>query len=92
MLWLGGSFSCVGIPQGKTLLQTPVAGVVIKGLHIKSSLARSLNEGMEAMEYVRKGIFKPHIQIMMFRELPQVYEKLEKGEASERIAFQIADD
>jgi propanol-preferring alcohol dehydrogenase len=54
MLRPGGSLSCVGIPPSKTLLQTPVAGIVIKGLHITGSLVGSLNEGMEAMEYVRK--------------------------------------
>jgi D-arabinose 1-dehydrogenase-like Zn-dependent alcohol dehydrogenase len=64
----------VGIPPGKTLLQTPVAGIVIKGLHIVGSLVGSLKEGMEAMEYARKGIVKPQIQIRKFRELPQVYE------------------
>jgi alcohol dehydrogenase, propanol-preferring len=70
MLRPGGSLSCVGIPLGKTLLHTPIAGIVIKGLHITGSLVGSLREGMEAMEYVRKGIVKPQIQIKKFRELP----------------------
>ena len=30
MLRQGGSLSCVGIPPGKTLLQIPVAGIVIR--------------------------------------------------------------
>jgi alcohol dehydrogenase, propanol-preferring len=85
MLRPGGSLSYVGIPSGKTLLQTPVVGIVIKGLHITGSLVGSLKEGMEAMEYVRKGIVKPQIQIRKFRELPQVYEQLEKGDVSGRM-------
>jgi propanol-preferring alcohol dehydrogenase len=92
MLRAGGSLSCVGIPPGKTLLQTPVAGIVIKGLHITGSLVGSLKEGMEAMEYVRKGIVKPEIQIRKFSELPQVYEQLEKGDVSGRIVLQMADE
>ena len=91
MLRAGGTLSCVGIPPGKTLLQTPVAGIVIKGLHIVGSLVGSLKEGMEALDYVRKGIVKPQIQIRKFRELPQVYEELEKGDISGRIVLQMSD-
>jgi propanol-preferring alcohol dehydrogenase len=91
MLWPGGSLSCVGISSSKTLLQTSVAGVVIKGFHITGSLVGSLKEGMEAMEYVRKGIVKPQLEIRKLRELPQVYEQLEKGDVSGRIVLRIAD-
>jgi propanol-preferring alcohol dehydrogenase len=82
MLRPGGSLSCVGILPGKTLLQIPVAGVVIKSLHITGGLVGSLKEGMEAMEYVQKGVVKPQVEIKKFRELPQVYEQLEKGDVS----------
>ena len=91
MLRPGGSLSCVGISSSKTLLQTPVARVVIKGFHITGSLVGSLKEGMEAMEYVRKGIAKPQLEIRKLRELPQVYEQLEKGDVSGRIVLWIAD-
>jgi propanol-preferring alcohol dehydrogenase len=92
MLRPGGSLNCVGIPPGKTLLQIPVAGIVIKGLRITGGLVGSLKEGMEAMEYVRKGIVKPQVEIRKFRELPQVYEQLEKGDVSGRIVLRIADE
>lgn len=46
---------------------------------------------MEAMEYVRRGIVKPQIQIKKFRDLPLVYEQLEKGDVSGRVVLQIAD-
>jgi propanol-preferring alcohol dehydrogenase len=92
MLRPGGSLSCVGIPPGKTLLQTPVAGIVIKGLHITGSLVGSLKEGIEAMEYVRKGIVKPQVEVRKFRELPQIYEQLEKGDVSGRIVLRMADE
>jgi propanol-preferring alcohol dehydrogenase len=92
MLRPGGSLSCVGIPAGKTLLQIPVAGIVVKGLHITGGLVGSLKEGMEAMEYVRKGVVKPRVEIRKFRELPQVYEQLEKGYVSGRIVLRIADE
>jgi propanol-preferring alcohol dehydrogenase len=91
MLRAGGSLSCVDIPPGKMLLQTPVAGIAIKGLHITGSLVGSLKESMEAMEYVRKGIVKPQVEIRKFRELPQVYGQLEKGDVSGRIVLRIAD-
>ncbi len=53
MLRPGGSLICVGIPPGKTLLQIPVAGIVIKGLHITGSLVGSLKEGMDGMRAER---------------------------------------
>lgn len=62
--------SCVGIPPGKTLFQTPVARIAIKGPHITGNLVDSLKEGKEAMEYVRMGIVKPQVEIRKFRELP----------------------
>jgi alcohol dehydrogenase, propanol-preferring len=91
MLRPGGSLSCVGIPPSKTLLQTPVAGIVIKGLRVTGSLVGSLKEGMETMEYVQKGIVKPQVEIRKFGELPQVSEQLEKGDVSERIVLRMAD-
>ena len=65
---------------------------MIKGLHITGSLVGSPKEGMEATEYVRKGIVKPQVEIRRFRGLPQVYEQLEKGDVSGRIALRIADE
>jgi alcohol dehydrogenase, propanol-preferring len=47
---------------------------------------------MEAMEYVRKGIVKPQVEIRKFRELLQVYEQLEKGDVNGRIVLQIANE
>ena len=92
MLRPGSNLSCVGIPPGKTLLQTPVAGIVVKCLHITGSLVGSGKECMEAMEYVRKGIVKPQAQIQKFSELPQVYEQLEKRDVSGRVVLQIFDN
>ena len=91
MLRPGGSLSYVGIRPGKTLLQTLVAGIVIKGLHITGSLAGSAKEGMEVMEYVQKGMVNPQIEIRKFRENFYSYEQLKKGDVSGRIALQIAD-
>jgi len=72
------------------LLQIPVAGIVIKDLYITGSLVGSLNEGMEAMYYARKGMIKPQVEIRKFRGLPQVYEQLEKGDVSGQIVLRIA--
>jgi alcohol dehydrogenase, propanol-preferring len=70
MLRPGCSLSCVGIPPGKTLLQTPAARIAIKGPHITGNLVDSLKEGKEAMEYVRMGIVNPQVEIRKFRGLP----------------------
>ena len=63
---------------------------MIKALHITGGLVGSLKEGMEAIEYVRKGIVKPQVEIRKFRELPQAYKQLEKADVSGRIVLRIA--
>ena len=92
MLRCGGTLSCVGIPPGKTLVQTPVAGIAIKGLKISGNLIGSLRETMEALRYVREGQVKPHVEVRAFRELPTVYEELEKGDILGRVVLKVGDD
>lgn len=85
----GGSLCMVGIPPGDVCLDTPIATIVIKGLRIHGNLVGSLEETLKAVEMVRNGKVKPHVQIRPFQELPQVYEMLEKGDISGRIVLQL---
>jgi D-arabinose 1-dehydrogenase-like Zn-dependent alcohol dehydrogenase len=91
MLRVGGTLSCVGIPPGRPVLETPICTIVIKGLRITGNLVGSLKECMEAVELVRRGMVKPEIRVRPFRDLPQVYEEMEKGDISGRIVLQIAE-
>lgn len=90
MLRVGGTLSCVGIPPGKPCLETPICTIVIKGLRITGNLVGSLKECMEAVDLVRRGVVKPVIKVRPFRELPQVYEEMEKGDIAGRVVLQIA--
>lgn len=92
MLRAGGHLCCCGIPAGESFLQTPVAGIVIKGLHITGNLIGSLQETLEAIKLVQNGSVKPKIEIRKFVELPRVYEELEKGDISGRVVLKIADE
>lgn len=47
------------------------------------------SETLQAVEFVRSGKVKPHIEIRKFRELPEVYEKLEKGDIPGRIVLEV---
>ncbi|KAK4941061.1 hypothetical protein LTR10_018982 [Elasticomyces elasticus] len=89
MIRVGGSLSLVGIPPGDVCLDTPVATIVIKGLKIQGNLVGSLKETLEAVELVRNGKVKPHVQIRPFRDLPQVYDMLEKGDIPGRIVLEM---
>jgi propanol-preferring alcohol dehydrogenase len=91
MLRVGGTLSCVGIPPGRPSLETPICTIVIKGLKITGNLVGSLKECMEAVDMVRRGIVKPVVKVRPFRDLPQVYEEMEKGDISGRIVLQIAE-
>lgn len=92
MLRVEGTLSCVGIPAGRPHLETPISTIVIKGLRITGNLVGSLKECMEAVNLVRRGVVKPAIKIRPFRELPQAYEEMEKGDVAGRIVLKVADD
>ncbi|GAB1203086.1 hypothetical protein APSETT445_001712 [Aspergillus pseudonomiae] len=91
MLRVGGTLSCVGIPPGRPVLETPICTIVIKGLKITGNLVGSLKECMEAVDLVRRGVVKPEIKVRKFKELPQVYEEMEKGDIAGRIVLQISE-
>ncbi|KAK3707737.1 hypothetical protein LTR37_011914 [Vermiconidia calcicola] len=92
MLKIGGVMSCIGIPSGGGKIETPVSEIVIKGLKIKGNLVGNLKECLEAVEMVRTGLVKPKIYIRPFRDLPAVYEELEKGDIAGRVVLKIGED
>ncbi|OKL56195.1 hypothetical protein UA08_08400 [Talaromyces atroroseus] len=92
LLRVGGTLSCIGIPPGRPFIETPISTIVIKGLRITGNLIGSLKECMEAVELTRRGVVTPRVQVRPFRELPQVYEQLEKGDVPGRIVLQIAEN
>ena len=92
MLRIGGTLCCAGIPAGPAHFETPVAAVVIKALNIKGTLVGSLKQTLEAVDLVRSGQVKPTVTVRPFRDLPQVYEELQRGEVKGRIVLKIAED
>lgn len=90
MLRIGGTLCCIGIPPGDVHLTTPIATIIIKGLKVVGNLVGSMTETMEAVELVRKGEVKPHIEIREFEELPRIYEMLEKGDILGRVVLKVA--
>ncbi|KAL4788316.1 hypothetical protein BJX76DRAFT_173722 [Aspergillus varians] len=92
MLRVGGTLSCVGIPPGRTTLETPICTIIIKGLKIRGNLVGSLKECMEAVDLTRRGMVKPKIKIRPFRDLPHVDEEMERGDISGRIVLQVDTD
>jgi alcohol dehydrogenase, propanol-preferring len=92
MLRIGGTLCCVGIPPGDVSLDTPIAAIVIKGLRIIGNLVGSMKETLEAVDFVRSGKVKPHAKIREFKDLPEAYEMLEKGDIPGRIVLRISKD
>lgn len=91
MLRIGGTLSCIGIPPGRPFIETPVASIVIRGLKITGNLIGSLKECMEAVDLTRRGVVIPKVQVRPFKDLPQVYEQLERGDVPGRIVLQVAE-
>lgn len=90
MLRIGGTLCCIGIPPGDVHLTTPVATIIIKGLKVVGNLVGSMSETLEAVELVRKGQVKPHIEVRDFDQLTEVYELLERGDILGRIVLRVA--
>jgi D-arabinose 1-dehydrogenase-like Zn-dependent alcohol dehydrogenase len=65
--------------------------MVIRGLKITGNLVGSLKQCMQAVDLVKRGMVKPEIKVRKFKELPAVYEEMEKGDISGRIVLKIAD-
>ena len=89
VLRIGGALCMVGIPPGDVHLRTPIATIVIKGLRIFGNLVGSMRETLESVELVREGKVKPHVEIRQFRELPDIYGMLEKGDIPGRIVLEV---
>lgn len=92
MLRIGGTMCCIGIPPGGGKIETPVSEIVIKGLKIKGNLVGNLKECLEAVDLVKLGMVKPKTYVRPFRELPTVYEELEKGDIAGRVVLKVGDD
>lgn len=92
LLRLNGTLACVGIPPGGPFLEVPISTIVIKGLRIVGSLVGSLKETLEAVELTRLGIVTPNVEVRPFRDLPKVYEDLEKDAIAGRVVLKVADD
>ncbi len=89
VLRIGGALCMVGIPPGDVHLRTPIATIVIKGIRIFGNLVGSMKETLESVELVRLGKVRPHVKVRAFRELPKIYEMLEKGDIPGRIVLQV---
>ena len=92
MLRIGGTMCCIGIPPGGGRIETPVSEIVIKGLSIKGNLVGNLKECLEVVDLVKNGLVKPKTYVRPFRDLPAVYEELEKGDIAGRVVLKVGDD
>ena len=90
MLRIGGTLCCIGIPPGDVHLMTPIATIIIRGLKVIGNLVGSMQETLEAVELVRNGSVKPHVEVREFEELPKIYEMLEQGGILGRIVLKVA--
>ena len=52
----------------------------------------SLKECLEAVDQVNAGIVKPRVYVRPFRDLPKIYEEMERGDILGRMVVKIGDD
>jgi len=91
-LRIGGTMCLIGIPPGGGKIETTVAEIVIKGVKIQGNLVGSLKECLDTVELVRAGIVKPKVFVRPFKDLPKVYEELERGDIAGRVVLKVGED
>ena len=84
--------SCCGIAPDFAKIETPASTITIKNLKIVGNLIGSRKEALDAVDFVRRGAVKPVVHVRDFKDLPKVYEELEKGEVQGRVVLKVATD
>ena len=64
-----GTVVAVGLPAN-AFLKAPVFASVIKMVNIKASYVGNRRDTAEAIEFYTRGLIKPHIKVVPFKDLP----------------------
>lgn len=84
-----GTVVCVGLPAG-AYLRAPVFETVVRMVAIKGSYVGNRRDTAEALEFFRRGEVRAEVKVVPLSELPDVYEKMERGEVAGRYVLDMS--
>lgn len=78
--WLApfGTLVCVGIPPGDQLVNFHPRWFVGKGIRVLGSAVGTRQDILEALEFLRRGVVKPAVEVVSLDQLDSITRDLEK--------------
>lgn len=86
-----GTVVLVGIPPNAKII-TPIFDAVVRSISIKGTSVGSRAETSQAIDFFVRGLIKSPIVITSLLLLPEIYEKMEKGQILGRYVVDISKD
>lgn len=74
-----GTVVLVGLPAG-AVCKSEVFNQVVKSIHIVGSYVGNRADTREALDFFTRGLIKSPIKVVGLSTLPEIYEKMEKGQ------------
>ncbi|KAL0490311.1 alcohol dehydrogenase [Acrasis kona] len=70
-------------------LNADIFSLTVKSLRIVGSYVGNRLDAVEALDYVARGLVKPHYKILPFRDLPKVFEQMSEAKVTGRIVLKM---
>lgn len=83
-----GTIVAIGLPA-QAYLKAPVFPTVVKMINIKGSYVGNRQDGIEAIEFFRRGLIKAPFKTVPLSELGHVFELMEQGKIAGRYVLQM---
>lgn len=83
-----GAVVAIGLPAG-AFLKAPVFSTVVRMIQIKGSYVGNRQDGIEAIDFFRRGLIKAPFKTVPLSELGHVYELMEQGKIAGRYVLKI---
>lgn len=92
MLRFHGSLVCVGVPEGDLVpIGTASPGpLVFKQLLIQGSAVGNRRDALEVLDFVARGIIKPHVRTEKLGKLTEVFEDMDQGRLNGRVVIDLS--
>ncbi|TQB71700.1 alcohol dehydrogenase [Monascus purpureus] len=83
-----GVVVAIGLPAG-AFLKAPVFSTVVRMIQIRGSYVGNRQDGIEAIDFLRRGLIKAPFKTVDLSELPKVYELMEQGKIAGRYVLKV---
>ncbi|KNG81752.1 alcohol dehydrogenase 2 [Aspergillus nomiae NRRL 13137] len=92
MLRFNGSLICVGIPEGDLVpIATASPGpLVLKQISIEGSAVGNRRDALEVLDFVARGIIKPHVRTEKLEKLTSIFEEMHCGKLNGRVVIDLS--